>query len=251
MHLFKVFLVINAKLYTMKHKNIFFTSGLMKIMLAGSLLISTSVFGQKIVRQHGDFNKISLATGGYLEIVQGNEQLIELEGPQSVLDKVITIVDKNRLRIYSKDYIPQYGELRIYITVKELVDITVTGSGDVVLDSPLNVENINLEITGGGNIRIPEFTANSVEFQITGSGNITVNGTCKGNIDANITGSGNLKASGFEADNADINLTGSGHAEVFIINTLEGNIFGSGNIYYKGDPIINVKTLGPGKTKPL
>jgi hypothetical protein len=215
------------------------------------LLIPIEIYAQKQQRSFGEFYKISFATGGYLEINQGDTQLVELEGPQSVLDQIITVVDNGRLRIYTKNYIKQFGDLKVYITVKNLSDITVSGSGDVVMNTSLKTENLNLEITGSGNIRMPDLKSIHTELQIAGSGDIMVKGISEEKVDINITGSGDIKASDLQTKHVDINITGSGSAEIFATDKLEGNIVGSGNIYYKGEPILDAKSTGSGKVRPL
>jgi hypothetical protein len=215
------------------------------------ILTVNQAIAQKEVRDLGYFSKISFATGGYLEIVQGENQKVELEGPQSVLDQIITVIDRDRLRIYTKNYVNQHGDLKIYITVKSLSDITIAGSGDVVVNSQLTTERINLEVTGSGNIRIPELNAVYTEFQVTGSGDIVAKGVSQEKIDINVTGSGNVKASELKTKHADINIAGSGSVEVYATEKLEGNIVGSGSIYYKGDPLVDTRSTGSGKTRPL
>lgn len=214
-------------------------------------LTSNQAAAQRQVRELGYFSKISFTTGGYLEIIQGDSQRVELEGPQSVIDQIITVIDRDRLRIYTKNFINQYGDLKIYITVKNLSDITIAGSGDVVVNSGLNTESINLEVTGSGNLRIPELKSNYTELQITGSGDIVVKGVSEEKIDINVTGSGGVKASELKTKHADINIAGSGSVEIYATEKLEGNIVGSGSIYYKGNPLIDTRSTGSGKTKPL
>jgi hypothetical protein len=224
---------------------------LISIVISCLLLTTNQAIAQRQVRDLGYFSKISLASGGYLEIVQGDTQLVELEGPQSMLDQLNTVIDRDRLRIYTKNFIDQFGDLKIYITVKNLSDITIAGSGDVVVNSRLSTESINLEITGSGNIRIPDLNSVYTECQVAGSGDIDVKGVSQEKIDINVTGSGDVKASELKTKHADINIAGSGSVEVNVTDKLEGNIVGSGSIYYKGDPLIDTRSTGSGRTKPL
>jgi hypothetical protein len=214
-------------------------------------VVSIKSYSQKQERDLAEFYKISFAIGGYLEIIQGQNQSVVLEGDQSEMENVITSVDNGRLRIYSKNYLGQMHDLKVYITVKELSDITVAGSGDVVMNSSLKTEDLNLEISGSGNIRVSDLNANKVELQVTGSGNILVKGISKERIDVNVTGSGDVKASELQTKDADINITGSGSVEIFATENLTNNIVGSGNLYYKGHPKINSHVTGSGRTREL
>jgi hypothetical protein len=221
------------------------------VILSFMLLTVGKVNAQREARDVGYFNKISFTTGGYLEIIQGDSIKVELEGPESVREKIITSVDRDKLHIYTKKFFDQYGELKIYITVRSLEDITVAGSGDVVVNSKLNSESINIEVTGSGNIRIPDLHSVYTELQVTGSGDVIIKGISEEKIDVNVTGSGGVKASEFQTKQADINVTGSGSVEIYATDKLKGNIVGSGSIYYKGDPMIDTKSTGSGRTKPL
>jgi hypothetical protein len=221
--------------------------GLITLLVA----ISTCGMAQKQQRDMTEFNKISFATGGYLEIIQDDKQSVALEGTQSEIDQIETKVENGRLRIYTKNYVNQIGNLKVYITVKELSDITVAGSGDVVMNSPLKTERLNLEISGSGNIRVFDLSSTKVELQVAGSGNINVKGVSAERIDVNVTGSGDVKASGLQTKIADVNITGSGSVEVNATESIEGNIVGSGNLYYKGNPKINTHITGSGRTREL
>jgi hypothetical protein len=220
-------------------------------LIAILLTISICNFAQQQKRDVAEFNKITFATGGYLEIIQGEKQSVVVQGSQSDMDHIITVVDNDRLRIYTKNYIEQIGDLKVYIIVKNLSDITVAGSGDVVMNSLLRAESLNLEISGSGNIRVYDLTATKVELQIAGSGNINVKGTATERVDVNVTGSGDVKASELRTNHADINITGSGSVEINANETIEGNIIGSGNLYYKGEPKVNTRNTGSGRTRKL
>jgi hypothetical protein len=214
-------------------------------------VLSISCIAQKQERNLAEFNKISFAAGGYMEIIQGDKQSVVVEGSTSELDHIITSVENGKLRIYTKNYIDQFHDLKIYITVKELSDITVAGSGDVVMNSSLKTENLNLEISGSGDIRISDLSANKVELQIAGSGNISVKGVSSERIDVNVTGSGDVKASELQTKSADVNITGSGSVEIFTTDFLDNTIVGSGNLFYKGNPKIDSHITGSGRIKEL
>jgi hypothetical protein len=214
-------------------------------------IISVEGFAQRQERNLNEFYKITFATGGYLEIIQGVKQSVAIEGNMSELEQVITKVDNGRLRIYTQNYIDQIGSLKVYITVTDLSDITVAGSGDVVVNSLLKTQNLNLEISGSGKIRITDLSAAKVELQIAGSGNINVKGNSTDRMDVNVTGSGDVKASELQTKTADVNITGSGSVEIYATEYLEDNIIGSGNLYYKGNPKVNSRITGSGHAREL
>ena len=106
----------------------------------------------------------------------------------------------------------------------EALEVSVTGSGDVVLD----------------------LTSTTIDAKITGSGDMTLSGTVK-DLEVKLSGSGDFKGSALKAENTQAYVSGSGDAEVYASNNLKARVNGSGNIDYSGNPKTNdTKVLGSG-----
>jgi hypothetical protein len=64
-----------------------------------------------------------------------------------------------------------------------------------------------------------------------------------------ISGSGNVKAADFSANDANVKIAGSGNCWITANKNLTARIAGSGNVYYKGNPAIDTSTTGSGKVQ--
>lgn len=258
------------KLLNMKNLNILFALSLTVIFFSGCEkgIFCTSGKGEIVtsVLTVGEFNELEASGAFDIIVSQGDTQIVELEGHQNIIEKVETSLVNGHLEIDLKrgcynDYV-----LTVYITVPDIEEVKISGSGDIIIEEFDELDQLDLIITGSGNIYGDyNFPVNNLSFYISGSGNIDFASTSL-NISSEIEGSGNVTLSGtantHEAiitgsgsfhtfnlitDNTSISIEGSGDCEVFANNTLNIDISGSGNVYYKGDPNLNINISGSGK----
>jgi len=231
--------------------------------------------------------KIDLAMQGELFIQEG-EQFIEIEAPSDIIDRIL-----DESEISSERWIIEIDDcydgppIRIWATLPQFLALDVSGSGDIVgLDTLRNVNKLNLEIDGLGDIQVNILDAEKLDSEIKGSGDITVHGrnietvSCEiqgsgniftgfdssqstrlqiqgsGNIELigtvvnnfiEIEGSGNVFAVELCSDNCTIDSQGDGNCEVKVNDLLDINLSGNGNICYRGQPIISTDIEGTGK----
>ncbi len=103
-------------------------------------------------------------------------------------------------------------------------------------------------IHGSKNIDISGFNnGNSLQATIHGSGSINVSNSNYQSALLEVYGSGNIEAQGLQAKQAVAKIHGSGNASLTVSERIEANIFGSGNIYYWGNPVIETTQNGSGR----
>ena len=222
-------------------------------LLAASLaLIFTSVqlSGQEESRDVSGFTSISYALPGSLEIVQGSSESLVLKGNQDDLDKIITKVEGGTLKIYTKPHVSNLSHITVYVTVRNLEELDVAGSGDVNVKDVLKSDDFELTLSGSGDVMFNKLEASSLEISLAGSGDISIAGKVK-EVEISIAGSGDIKADELESENAEVSIAGSGSARVWATESLETSIVGSGDVYYKGNPLVEADVVGSGSTKTL
>lgn len=227
----------------------------LSVLLAG-LFIASSAQAEEQDRDVSSFSAISLRIPGKLYLKQGNTQSVRIEAKESVIEDIITEVSGNKLiirfpnkTIFKRSFNP--GKIEIYITVPDINELGISGSGDIIADE-LDARILDLAISGSGNINIGELSSKKVKGSISGSGNINIkDGGVADELTFSISGSGNCNASGFEADNVTVNTSGSGNCNVFSNGSIRARIAGSGSIYYKGNPSIDASVAGSGKVKKM
>ena len=260
------------------------------------VLLTSTLFAQtKENREVDTFTKISFRVPGKLYLKQGSPQKVEIEGSSDVLKKIETKVDGDRLIIGTEEKWFNWNwsnddKVNVYITVKDIDGLSVSGSGDLIAQTKLTGENFDLKVSGSGSLQAEIEAQGDIEADVSGSGDIDLKGKCK-NYDSDVSGSGNVKlslaigdkasfgvsgsgkiiatgtaqsvktsisgsgkvlASNLEADRCEIRISGSGDVEINVKSELDANISGSGSVTYKGNPNhVNSHSSGSGHIRKM
>jgi len=217
-------------------------------VLSGTLKASTI----KEERNVADFKAINLSIPAVLHLTQGSENKVVIEGDDEVLEKIITEVEGGRLTIKFEKWYNYRGSssLKVFITVKQLEALLLTGSGKITTQSTITADKIRLMVSGSGDIELNDLIAKKVVAMVTGSGDININGDNKAHyLEAVVTGSGDFNSDELTFENGDLTITGSGTINAGIEEELNAVITGSGKIYYKGNPLIDATITGSGKIR--
>lgn len=271
----------------------------MKNLAVSCIILALSlglVFGQtKETRNVDTFTKIAFRVPGKLYLKQGNEQKVVLEGDKSVLSKIETEVSGGRLNIGRdndnwKMWDWDDDKITVYITIKEIEGLSVSGSGDLLGEGTFKAADIDLQVSGSGNLKITVDATGAMEANVSGSGNIEVSGSSRSleskvsgsgkvylntkiaeeadvnvsgsgkilakgtakNIQATISGSGEVLAADLEVDRCEVRISGSGDVEINVKSELEATISGSGSVTYKGNPNqVNSHSSGSGRVRKM
>ncbi|WP_047244798.1 head GIN domain-containing protein [Maribacter thermophilus] len=208
--------------------------------------------GEKVTidRSTEDYDAIAVSGFFDVDLVDGNEGNITLEGESNLLEYIITEVKDDKLVIKTKKGVnlkPSNWNNGIRITVPiESVDaIALSGSGDIVGKTTIKGNSLKTAMSGSGDITLKVDTQ-YLSASMSGSGDITLSGNTE-DFEATISGSGDIKAFDLEADNVNATVSGSADIKVTANKTLKARVSGSGDITYRGNPSkLDTKTSGSG-----
>ena len=197
-------------------------------------------------RQVGNFDKLSVTGPFEVKIVPGNDKL-QIKADENLMNIIETYVKSGKLviRINPDFTIRKFTELFVEVPTDYLSKIVLTGSGKIYNTSDFTWKNLKLTLTGSGEM---DFLTNvpHLDVLLTGSGDIKLQGQAD-LLEATLTGSGELLAKNLDVTDANITLTGSGEAYIRCRDRLKIKIFGSGDVYYFGEPkYLKTKTFGSG-----
>jgi hypothetical protein len=221
------------------------------LILAG-LFIVNGAKAQKETRDVDDFTKVSFAVAGKLYLKQGNKYEVILEGDRDYIEEIETEVRNDRLVIKREKWFSfQNKKVTVYITMPEIEGLSVSGSGYLLAEDQLECDELDLSVSGSGDIVLEDLLADELDCGISGSGSINLEGEGADRGEISISGSGNFTAESFEFDKLDVSISGSGRCKCYVNGQLNARVSGSGNIYYKGSPSVDAKSSGSGKVRKI
>ncbi len=154
-----------------------------------------------------DFSGIRVSGGFDVILVQGNAEGVTLTAQENLFEHITVEVVQGILNIYTEENIMATKPLKARISFKIIDKLKVSGGGDIIAETPLNVPQLDAEISGGGDLTA-EIKTDDLKCRMSGGGDATINGTA-GKIDMVMSGGGDLKAL-MDANNVLCNLSGGG-----------------------------------------
>ncbi|MBK5107924.1 MAG: DUF2807 domain-containing protein [Anaerolineales bacterium] len=124
-------------------------------------------------------------------------------------------------------------------------DIDIGGSGDIAAGR-VNVPAFRAKINGSGDITLMDLQADLLSLNVNGSGNLRIDDGKVAEQDLDINGSGNFQAENLASKVTNIRIAGSGDMTVWVVDTLDVRIMGSGNVRYYGRPAVSSSGNGSG-----
>lgn len=208
--------------------------------------------GNAITIKRSVENYVGLAVSGWFDVdlVDGPEGNLSLEGEENLLEYIITEVKNGSLNIRVKkgaDLKPSNGNrgIRIIVPVENIENISMSGSGDIVGKTTFKASAFKTAMSGSGDITL-HIMANTMTATMSGSGDMNLSGTVK-DFEATVSGSGDIKAYDLAADNVQATISGSADIKVTAKEMLKARVSGSGDISYRGNPReVDTKTSGSG-----
>lgn len=231
------------------------------------------------------FNAITSISSVDVYVKQGNTFSVVVRADDNLFNYIKTEVKNNTLIISVTRNIWRAKTLEVYITMKNLQKVVLTGSGDFYCKSPFTTQNLQFILTGSGDAKAT-LEAKNVQVKVGGSGNVDVSGI-RGNLGIEVNGSGDVTATGLQLETCSLKVTGSGDVElkgrtdqltmvvagsgdvaasglaavsvnahntgsggVFVnaIDKLEVSLTGSGDLGYTGNPaVLKVSAAGSGE----
>jgi hypothetical protein len=221
------------------------------------LLFSTSLFAQtRVERPLSSFNKIKAGSSFNVFIKKGNEEKVVIEARSGDIDKIITKVEGRVLTIGTETNWWRnmtFNDVKIYVTYRELEEVTASGSGSVRVESPLNGNNIRLSSSGSGNLYCDRDVNSTGSIIITNSGSgsskLQASVSSQNAVEIVNSGSGSISIAELNSNQTKINNSGSGGIRVNSGSVRNQSVVmsGSGSLHMgQTSSVCNVRKSGSG-----
>lgn len=186
-------------------------------------------------RKTGTFTGIKVSTGIDVFLKQGEENgTLKVETDENLQEYILTEVRDGVLNVYTDVNIREAERKRVYLTISDLRSVTTSSAGDVIGESPVKTDVIQLKATSAGNIKL-ELYAREIKVDITSSGDMTLTGEAN-LLEAHLSSAGDLNAFELKVREADISVSSAGNADVTVSERITARASSAGDINYRGNP---------------
>ena len=127
----------------------------------------------------------------------------------------------------------------------EAIEVNLAGSGDIVFHKTVSARDIELNVAGSGDLVCDDLVADKLDSNVAGSGDLKVTKGTVREATASVAGSGDIVLI-CDIENLDANVAGSGDIKARVNGKLTYGIFGSGDIGYYGNPVVEGDKVGGG-----
>lgn len=195
------------------------------------------------------FNKIDISGGFEVLINQGKTEKVEIEADQNLIELIETETKNNTLYIKSKEPIGNAESLKLYITVKKIEEIDISGAVELNSKGTIEGEELEIDISGAADVNLGVDVI-SLTMDMSGASETTLRGKAE-NFDIKLSGASDLEAEKLKTKHTIIDISGAGSAKVFAKKTLKVEVSGAGSVKYKGNPKITKEISGAGSVNKL
>lgn len=203
-----------------------------------SSCVYTQVEGNgNVVKEDRDvpsFTGLDVEDGIDVILSQDNSHHVTVEADENLLEILKTEVSGGVLKIYLEKNVWNRKTLKAYVTVKELSSISVSGGGDVVAEQVINANELEIDLSGGGDLDI-RTRGESLKMEISGGGDAEMEVDAR-TMKYNLSGGGDLELN-FEGKTLAGSISGGGDAEIALSNKLDLmklDISGGGDLELSG-----------------
>ena len=130
----------------------------------------------------------------------------------------------------------------------ERLEVNLAGSGDIVFYKNVNTQKTELNVAGSGDLVCNELNSGKLDSNLAGSGDLRVVSGMVKEAEASVAGSGDIVLT-CDIENLNANIAGSGDIKARVNGKLTYGIFGSGDIGYYGNPVVEGNKVGGGVSR--
>ncbi|WP_303921619.1 head GIN domain-containing protein [Draconibacterium sediminis] len=218
-----------------------FTKFLFLFMIAitsyGTVLAGNSDETQ--TRQISGFNAIKVSTGIDLYLTMGNTEEVKVVADDDIINDLITKVEGGTLKIYMKrnnwfNWGSGNQTRKVYVTVKELKELSASSGSDVESTNTLEGESLEVSCSSGSDLKIDVFYKNLSVDTSSGS-DARLSGKVK-TLRVGASSGSDIKAADLESVICYANASSGSDITVSVSSELYANASSGSDINYHGKP---------------
>lgn len=187
-------------------------------------------------RNVGDFSKVKGSSGLDIYLTKGNENKVVVEADENLHQHIETIVENGKLRIRSADHtnIGKAKAKKIHVTYIELSSIEASSGADVIANSVVKSETLNLDVSSGADLEV-EILARDVYAETSSGADLVVSGKAN-SLKAKASSGSDLDAKELMVVDCNADASSGADITVHVKDRLDAEATSGGDVHYYGDP---------------
>lgn len=205
--------------------------------------------------QVGNFQQLEVAGAYDVDVRTGTNPSVAATGPEKLLERTVVEVRGDKLVIRPKEHTSffsfgwsSHGKAHFTVTVPQLTDATIAGSGNIRLDNAKG-DRFEGTVAGSGGLAVANVEVQNLKLSIAGSGDAKANAGKAQFAEYSIAGSGGVDGGGVTAQQAKVTIAGSGSIKAHATGLADVEIMGSGDVDVSGGAKCNVEKHGSGDVR--
>jgi hypothetical protein len=211
-------------------------TGMSSLFAGCSMTSGTSGNGNvlKESRNISSFDGIEVSGAFELILSQGAAEAVTVEADANLLPIIRTEVVGGTLIIETKKPVHHVTVMKVYVTVKDLKRIDVSGAVDIHTASRITVPDLSIDASGASDSKM-EIVVQKLKLDCSGASKMRFEGSAK-DVVMDLSGATDIFGFDLLSETCDIDLSGAGNAQLNVSKKLRAEISGAGSVKYKGSP---------------
>jgi hypothetical protein len=209
-----------------------------------------SVAPESVPAVRDDFTRLKISSALKVWITQGDNCDVRIETEEGADCSRLVDIDQSgetlelalksgRFKLIDIDL----HTINVYITIRELKELEVSGAVDVRSKNKLLCQQLNMDLSGAVKTQL-DLSAGDVTVECSGAVKLELQGECK-SLDIDMSGATKVLATDMSVDVCHVETSGAGSIDVNVIRELRVDSSGASSVTYRGDPeVLKIRTSG-------
>lgn len=199
------------------------------------------------LRALAPFSRIRIDGPVDVRLVQAGVDQLTVVADDNVEPLIETLVDGDALVVRLKRDAGFSTRQPVFVKVeaRAVQSVAMQGSGDFSSER-FKGDSLSLNLVGSGDVRLGQIEVRDLNVSISGSGDVRAAGRAE-QQSWSVSGSGDVDARSLSGRKAKVSINGSGDVELGVLEELDAQLSGSGDLHYAGRPSVRQTVNGSGE----
>lgn len=181
-----------------------------------------------------DFDELEFAGNFDVEIKAGNKYQVLVPNDFEANGEISQNGSRLFLETNSKDFLKKNTNLVKVVIVSPSINVIKLVGATIANMSGFGTGDLEVVAIGAATFNA-NFNIDDLDLNLTGGSSSRLIGSCN-NLNLTCIGASSFKGIDFEIEDAEIEIVGASNAKLNVVNSLNGNVTGASSVFYKGNP---------------